>query len=605
MAPEQLRGEKVDARTDVYAAGVVLYELATGRRPFPQARSPELIEAILLSTAPAPRTLDHRISEDLERILCKALERDPELRYQAAKELRVDLQRLSTPTARIAPLPVPRPRPKRWLTIVAPIVLLVAFLLFRPTRRIVARLLGGLSQTPVETLAVLPLENLSHDSEQDYFADGLTEEIITNLTKVGALRVISRSSIIGYRGSHKSMADIAKELKVEALVLGSVLRSGNRVRVTAQLIRPETGENIWAESYERDLRDVLALQSEVSRAIAHEVHVKLTPDEQKRLAVVRPLQPEAHDAYLQGRYWLNKYTQEGFGRARELFEKALAIDPGYAPAYSGIADSYYGASSIWSKPAEVMPRSRAAAMKAIELDETLAEAHVSLGVAKTVYDWDWPGAERELKRAIELNPGCAAAHQQYGYYLMAVGRSDEAIASYRRALDLDPLSLVISAQLGFAFYTARRYDAAVLQLRSTAALDSTFYYLLPFLGLAKAQTGDLEEAVSVLGRATRLVDNGQTLAQFGYVLARAGKQAEARRVLATLAERARRDFVPAYDVALVHIALGSTDQAFEWLSSAVEQHSEMLIMLKVDPALDPIRSDPRFGNMLRRVGLGS
>ena len=339
-----------------------------------------------------------------------------------------------------------------------------------------------------------------------------------------------------------------------------MLRSAQRVRVSARLIEAATGQNLWAESYDRDLRDILALQAEVAREIAHRVRVQLTPTENVRLANTPQVDPRAHDAYLRGRYALNDYTEQGFTRACTYFEQALQIDSTYAPAYAGLADAYYGLSSIWMPPTEAMPRSRAAARKALALDESLAEAHVSLAVVNLVYDWDWKAAETALQRALDLNPSLSMAHQQYGYLSFVLGRTEAAVVEYERALELDPLSLVIRSQIGFAQYLAGQNHQAIETLRSTVDVDSSFYFPRVFLGLAYAQGGDNTHAVAELETAMKLADNPQGSAQLAYVLAKAGRSADARRVLETLTLRAKTQFVPDYDVALVHIALGDTER---------------------------------------------
>ena len=408
MSPEQLVGGTVDRRTDLYAAGATLYEMICGVRVFGQA-GPALTQAILSQAPLAPRTIDAQIPPELERIILKCLEKEPARRYQTADDLCVDLERFISPSTTTAPVGLPRRR--RGLRLAAPALaglftVLLAVLLSDQWRRH----RNGPHGTDLLSIAVLPFENIAHDAEQNYFADGMTEELITALTKIGALRVISRSSVMGYRTAPKTPAEIAKELSVGAgSSSGSVLRSAQRVRVSARLIEAASGQNLWAESYDRDLRDILALQTEVAREIARRVRVQLTPTEDVQLASAPQVDPRAHDAYLRGRYSLNDYTEQGFTRACAYFEQALQIDSTYAPAYAGLADAYYGLSSIYVPPTEAMPRSRAAARKALALDESLAEAHVSLAVVNLVYDWDWAAAETALQRALDLNPSSSGA----------------------------------------------------------------------------------------------------------------------------------------------------------------------------------------------------
>jgi TolB-like protein/Tfp pilus assembly protein PilF len=353
------------------------------------------------------------------------------------------------------------------------------------------RLLPKAVAPRIESLAVLPLENLMGDPQQEYFVDGMTEELTADLSQISALRVISRTSVMQYKGTKKSMPEIARELNVDGVIEGSVLRAGDRVRITAQLIEAKTDRHIWGSSYERDLRDILALQGEVARLVAHEVQVKLTPQEQARLARAQPVNPEAHLAYLRGRHSLEKYTQEDLSKALEYFQKAIQIDPNYAPAYAGMADAYYGFSNIYISPSVAMPRVKAAALKALAIDETLAEAHVSLGITKLSYDYDYPGAETELRRAIELNPNYAWAHLSYGFVLTVLERFEEAKAKVARARELDPLSLNIRTYVFLPVYFARRYDEAAQQLQEIALTDPNYYMVHAYLGLVYEQQGKL------------------------------------------------------------------------------------------------------------------
>ena len=450
MAPEQLRGKTVDARTDLHALGVLLYEMATGQRPFPEARGPRLIDAIL-NTAPVPPSrFQPRLSTELERIILKCLEKDPENRYQSAKEIGVDLRRLGSSTSVSA---VREPIASRipWRRAVLASVSVVAFLAV-----LFALNVGGLRErlrapaamAPIKSLAVLPLDNISGDPEQEYFADGMTDALIAELGQISALRVISRQSSMRYKGSDMPLPEIARELNVDAVVEGSVLHSGERVRVTAQLIGATPERHLWAESYERDLGNVLALHSEVAQAIARKIEIAVTPEEQTRLARVRPVNPEAHEAYLKGQYYLNMGVHdERFNKAIDYFNEAIEKDPAYALAYAGLAEAY-ARLGVYRPPKEFFPKAKAAAMKALELDDTLSEAHTSVAVARAFYDWDWAAAERGFKRAIELNPSSASAHVWYGDMLGALGRLDESLAETKRGHELDPVSWLTNAELG-------------------------------------------------------------------------------------------------------------------------------------------------------------
>jgi len=465
---------------------------------------------------------------------------------------------------------------------------------------------GDARRTPalqVQSIAVLPLKNLSRDSEQEYFADGMTEALITNLGKIGALRVISRTSVMRYKGTKKPLPEIARELNVDAIVEGTVQRSGDRVRVTANLLHAPTDRHLWAEIYERDLRDVLALQSDVAQAIANEIKIKLTPQEQTRLARARPVSPEAHDAYLKGRYYWDLRTEDSLKKSLEYFQEAIEKDPGHALAYAGSADSYlvlavYGVMA----PREGMPSAKAAAFKALEMDETLAEAHTALGAARWGYDWDWVGAEKELKRALELNPGYAIARKWYAEYLSRMGRHDEAIAEIRRAQELDPLSLSVNATGAVVLGFARRYNEMITECHRTLELNAEFYVAHLYLGVAYAQQKLYEQAISECQKGVALEEgNTACFGYLGHVYAAAGKRAEALKIIFQLTELSKQRYVSSWSISYIHAALGDSDQACAWLEKAYEERSLVLANLKVDPGFDPLRTDPRFQALVRRM----
>ena len=617
MSPEQALGQPVDARSDLFSFGSVLYEMATGCIPFLGSTLSETIAHILYSQPEAIARFNYNVPAELEGIIRKCLEKEPEDRYQSAKELRVDLQRLKRETdstragVGVGPA-LPKgarpavPRRKRWIVAIAGAAVMVAAAVFIAwnVTGLRDRLLGRAGAPRIQSLAVLPLENLSGDKEQEYFADGMTEELITKLATISALKIISRTSVMQYKGSKKPLPQIAKELNVDAVVEGSVLREGNVVRITAQLIQAATDQHLWANSYERDLHGVLRLQSEVARTVADEIQVKLTPQEQARLARAQPVNPEAHLAYLRGRHSLEKYTQEDLTKALEYFQKAIEIDPTYAPAYAGLADAHYGFSNIYISPRMAMPRVKTAALKALALDETLAEAHVSLAMAKLSYDYDYPGAETELRRAIELNPNYAPAHLAYGWFLAGMERFEEAKAQVSRAHELDPLSLYIRTYgILPAVYFARQYDEAAKQLQEIVLTDPNYFFVHAYLGLVYEQQGKLSEAVAEFQRATALDDSPEPRAQLAHAYALAGRKSEARKLLAELRERPKHQYLSPYNIALIYVGLGDYPRALQSLENALEDRSEWCPFLKVDPRLDPLRSSPRFQNLLRRMNL--
>ncbi|MCI0404182.1 MAG: tetratricopeptide repeat protein, partial [Acidobacteria bacterium] len=457
------------------------------------------------------------------------------------------------------------------------------------------RLLGRPAPGEITSIAVLPLENLSGDPEQEYFADGMTEALITELGKISALRVISRTSVMRYKNTTKSLPEIAQELNVDAMVEGAVVREGNRVRVTAQLIQIRPERHLWAERYEREVSSVLDLQSEVARAIAREIRVAVTPAEATRLARARPVNPEAYRHYVLGRHHWNKRTREGFEKAAEHFQQAVDLDPTYAPAYAGLAD-VYAVQPGWgfAPPSEGYPRARAVALKALELDESLAEAYATLGLIKQ-FDRDWRGAEQDLQRALELNPNYARAHEEYGVLLTILGNHEEAIAELESAERLEPLLPIVSHLLGRSLYHARQYDRAIQQLRKTVEMHPEFSLSFVFLGAAYAHMGMHAEALAAAEKGSR---HPEVDTEYGYVAwtyAQSGRKAEAQRALRRLLELSRQQYIDAGTIAIIYVGLGQNQEALKWLERAYEQRgSSRILHLKVDPVFDPLRDDPRF-----------
>jgi TolB-like protein/Flp pilus assembly protein TadD len=454
-------------------------------------------------------------------------------------------------------------------------------------------------------VAVLPLHNLSHDPEQEYFSDGMTDELITDLAKVGSLRVISHTSVERYKETKRPLPEIARELGVDAVVEGTVMRSGDRVRITAQLIDARSDRHLWAESYERDLRDALALQGEVARDIATEIQIKVTTQERSPLASARPINPEAHEAYLKGRYFWNKRTEEGVRKGIDYFEQATRIDPNYAAAYAGLAESYVVLNGHrFLPPTQAFPKVHAAALKALEVDESLAEAHTSLGSYQWEYEWDKSGAEKEFRRAIELNPSYATAHQWYAEELAALGRGDEALAEIKRAQELDPLSLPVSVVAGWILYVEQNYDQAIAQFERTLEMDSNFAVAHLYLGRAYVQKGNLEQGIVEGQTATRLSGGHPFyMAWLGYAYARAGNRNEALRILHKLKVISGKKYVASHDVAAIYVGLGEKSKAIAWLNKAYDEHSYTVLQLGVEPEFDSLRSDPRFQNLVHRIGL--
>ena len=457
----------------------------------------------------------------------------------------------------------------------------------------------------ITSLAVLPLENLDRNSEHEYFADGLTEALITSLAKISALRVASRTSAMRFKGvSDKSSREIAAELGVEGLVEGTVLRSGDRVRISAQLIDASTDEHVWAESYDRDLRDILSLQSELARAIAREIEAKVSPRDQEKLAYTRRVDPAAYEAYLKGRYHWNKRTPEGVRKGGEYFQQAIEKDPTYAAAYAGLADSA-GMAGFWGSvcPEDGCRKAKIAAQKALEIEET-AEAHASLGWAIAHYDFDFPAAAKEFQRAIALNPTYASAHQWYGQCLMYMGRLEEGLAETTQALQLDPLLLIIHASHASIFWVSRQWQLTIDHCHKVMELDPNFVPVSCLLANTYQTAGMYEEAIRERRRAVELTNGAPFfVAELGESLAAAGRVNEAHHILEQLHEISKCRYVSAHSIALIHANLRETDEAFTWLHKAYRERSAVLAWAKVDPRLDPVRNDPRFDDLLRLMAL--
>jgi TolB-like protein/DNA-binding winged helix-turn-helix (wHTH) protein/Tfp pilus assembly protein PilF len=449
-----------------------------------------------------------------------------------------------------------------------------------------------------KSLVVLPLENLSGNKDQEYFADGLTDDLIANLAKIGSLRVISRSTAMSYKGTHKPLSQIANELHVDAVVEGTVLRVGDRVRITAELVQVSTDRHLWADTYESQMGDILALQNRVSSAIVSEIRINLTPEEEERLAKNPAVAPEAYENYLKGRYHWNKRSDENLTKAIGYFEQATHEAPQYSLAYAGLADCYAIISAeIFGtiSPAQAAPKAKAAALQALRIDPKLAEAETSLATVKFNYDWDWNGAAKGFANAIQDNPSYATAYQRYSLYLIAMGQPEDSFAQINKARELDPLSISINFSLGWRLYMARQYDRAIQQLRNTLEMDSS--YELPHLviGLAYGQKGNFALAIPELRKAVEL-SHGTPLmvSALANAYARTGNKSEAERLLAGLISQAKKNYVSPYYFAVVHIGLGESEKAIEDLEQAYSDRSNGLVFLKVDPALDEVRSNPRF-----------
>jgi eukaryotic-like serine/threonine-protein kinase len=613
MAPELFRGEPADARSDVWALGVVLYEMCNGKRPFRGRTSYEL-SSMILHDSPPP--LRDNVPLGLRSVIEHCLAKDAAQRYQHASEIRAALEALRTNSAVIPasaiqtsvmqPSPAaPRSRLVRALLLSSAAVALLLITAF-VWKLVEVKWRGApaVGASSIQSLAVLPLENLTGDPKQDYFADGMCDALITELSQIKKLRVISRTSVMQYKDKHESPAQIAQELGVDALVEGSVLRSDDRVRISAELVQPQTGQNLWAHSYERTVTDILALQSDVARDIVTQIQIQLTQPEQERLAKTRTVVPAAYDAYLQGNYFVAKRTGEAVTQAVGDYRQAIQLDPTYAPSYAGLAGALTLAADYKDVPSsQVLPEAEAAAVKALQLDDNLASAHAVLGQIRA-YRLEWPGVLDEFQRAIDLNPGDANSHHWYALALASAGRSDESISEMKLAQELDPRSLIINANLSWVLYLAGRDDEAVAQAQKTVAMDPSFAVAHGYLGQAYLAQRDYARALQELQQALALSGNETSFkAELGNAYAVAGKKAEALGILHDLLQMSSRQYVSPYSIALVYAGLDQKDEAFRWLDKAYDERTVRLINIAVHPRFASLHSDPRFAALVQRIGL--
>ncbi len=593
MSPEQAKGEEVDQRSDIFSLGGVLYEMITNKSPFKTDNDAATLRNITESEPEPLARYKADVSAELQRIISKALQKDRALRYQHTDELSADLKSVwSTSETSAATRALSRSNlsKRKWAYFAAGLAILAIALVLLKTYVLRP------ADEPLDSLAVLPLQNLSGDPDQEYFADGMTDALTNALCKIGTLRVISHTSVMQYKGARKPLSEIARELQVAVVVEGSVLRSGQRVRINARLINAGKERQMWAESYERDLSDVLTLQSEMARTIAGEVQAKLTPEDQSRLASAASVIPEAYDAYLLGRHY---GTELDFRKALEHFHRAVQIDPKFALGYAGLAGCYTAMALYMElSPDEAAPDALDAAAKAVQLDDKLAEAHAALSYAKLLFAWDWSGAERELLRALELNPNSPDVIDQHRMFLVTTGRAAEAVPVAIRSAQVQPGGTVF---LGWTYFYARRYDDAIAQLKKELKVDPNPANSRIWLATAYAFKGMHEEALAECDHLQGM--HGGFDMNLGYIYAVAGRRDKSLLILDRLRELGTREYVDPYSFASIYAGLGDKDQTIAWLRKGLEVRSINMVFLKIEPFFDSLRSDPRFRELLKKVGL--
>jgi len=640
MSPEQAQGKKVDQRSDIFSFGCILYETATGLRPFESDSVIDTLHKIVHTPAAPIKDANPSAPIDLQRIVRRCLAKDPDERYQSIREVAIELRDLrreledaaesdttappgtigstasaaagaqitasspglsTAPPSSSAEYIVSGIKRHKIAALLALLVLTLAIV------GLAAYLHARNTEIAIESIAVLPFANQNNDPDTEYLSDGLTESIINSLSQLSNLRVIPRNSVFRYKGKESDPLAAGKELGVRAVLTGRIVQRGDNLVVGAELVDVRDNKQLWGEQYNRETADALAVQQEIAQEISAKLRPRLSGDEQRQVAKRETTNPEAYQLYLKGRYYLEKRTREGTNKAIDYFQQAIDKDPNYARAFAGLADYYMLRSVAIPRsslpPKETFPKAKAAAMRALQIDDKLAEAHTSLAHIKFLYEWDWPGAEREFKRAIELDPNYATAHHWYGFDLAAVGRFDEAIKEIRKAQEIDPLSLVINATAGWIFYYAHQYDQAIEEESKTLEIDPNFAIAHGRLAAAYEQRGMNNEAVEEYLKAeTLLGETQEEIVALRQAYTVSGTRGFWRKQLDLAMERSKRQYVSASAIALYYARLGEREHAIQWLEKAYEER-DALLWLKGDPRWDGLRSDPRFADLIRRVGL--
>ena len=581
LSPEQAQGEQLDERTDIFSLGVMLYEMVSGRHPFRNDTPAATIASILMREPPPlfqfnPATPDH-----LQQIVSKALQKDRKQRYYTIKDLSVDLKSL-----------------RNRLEISA-ITQLLTLSPVTPSPDVHQPLSKG-----IDSLAILPLINATSDPSLEYLSDGITESIISNLSQIPTLKVMASSTVFRFKGENADPQEIGTALKVSAVLTGRVLLIGQRLIIKTELVNVSDGSQIWGEQYNRDSSDIFAAQEEISQTVFEKLQLRINSEQRKLLSKRYTENTQAYRFYLKGRYYWNKREKVAVKKALDLFKEAIEIDPAYAMAYAGLSDCYAWLANTISSPRVAMPKAKQAALRAIEIDDSLAEGHTSLGGIKVAYEWDWSGAEAEYKRSLELNPNYATTHQWYGMYLAAIGRLDDSIAELRRAQELDPLSPIISSTLGWFLSFAGQFDEAIDQLQKTIDMEPNFAHAHAYLGHIYNIKGMDREALDEYLSAVRL--NGyssEVVSKLKDGFEASGWDGYWQKEFEVVEAESKNHYVSPFNIAGCYIMVGDKERAFDWLERAYEDRSIMMIWLKIDPVFDSLRSDSRFTNLIQRVGL--
>jgi eukaryotic-like serine/threonine-protein kinase len=589
MSPEQVRGESADSRSDIFSLGSVMFEMLSGHTPFSRSNIVDTLTAVLREEPPHVSDSAQKFPPELNGIVLRCLRKDPTDRFQSSAEIRLALMNLSTATTRIHASPGLHISNKAWIVVILLILAIAAVVFYRlshPTE-------------VIQTMAILPFSNLNNNPDAEFISDGVTESIIRNLSEISKIQVMASSTVFRYKNSKLDPQTIGTQLKVEAVVTGKVLIRNEILTINTELVDVKTGALLWGGEYSRKLSDILRVQDEIAKEISGGLRLKLSTEQEKRLSKHDTENMAAYESYLKGRFYWNKRNLEALRKGIDYFQRAVDTDPDYALAYAGLADSYnllslYGGSN----PMETFPKAKTAAVRALQIDETLPEAHTSLAYIHLYYDWDWSGAEKEFQRALELNPNYATAHVWYGEYLQAFARFDEAIQEIKRAQQLDPLSLIVQADLGWTYFRASRFDKAIEEFNRALELDPDFLPAQSGLGWAYALQNNFQKSTEHFQKAKSLTSISSVSAGLAYLDAISGNRKEAIKILSD-----PKIQLSAYSEATIYAGLKQNEIAFEFLNKAFAEKSDSLVFLKVEPTFAGLRDDPRFGLLIERMGL--